>query len=62
MCTATDRVVRVRVRVLVGNIVLCSWERQSTLTVLSPPKALNEYQQIKCWGGGGGELASLSRD
>ena len=39
----------VRVRVLAGDIVLCSWARHSTLTV---PLSTQEYKWVptNCWG------------
>ena len=39
VCLTPDRVVRVRV--LAGDIVLCSWARHFTLTVPSPPRCIN---------------------
>ena len=47
VCSTPDRVARVRV--LAGDIVLCSWARHFTLTVLSPPSCINGYRR-KCWG------------
>ena len=46
-CLAPDRVVRVRV--LAGDIVLCSWARHFTLTV---PLSTQVYKWVpmKCWG------------
>ena len=47
VCSTPDRVVRVRV--LTGDIVLCSWTRQFTLTV---PLFIQVYNWVpaKCWG------------
>ena len=42
-CSTLDRVVRVRV--LAGDIVLCSWARHFTLMVLSPPRCINGYRR-----------------
>ena len=46
-CSIPDRVVRVRV--LAGDIVLCSWARHFTLTV---PLSTQVYKwaPAKCWG------------
>ena len=40
----------VRVQTLPRDIVLCSRVRHFTLTVLSPPGCINEYQQILMLG------------
>ena len=47
VCSTPDRVVRVRV--LAGDIVLCSWARHFTLTV---PLSTQVYKRVpaKCWG------------
>ena len=52
-CSIPDRVVRVRV--LAGDIVLCSWARHFTLTV---PLSTQVYKWVPAnlmlgWGGGG---------
>ena len=54
-CSPPDRVVRVRV--LAGDIVLCSWARHFTLTV---PLSTQVYKWVpaKCWGKPCDELAS----
>ena len=43
-CSTPDRVVRVRV--LAGKVVLCSWARHFTLTVPLSPRCISEYQRI----------------
>ena len=44
VCSTPDRAVRVRV--LVGDTVLCSWARHLLSQRLSPPRCINGYRQI----------------